>query len=399
MPVAERADRSRQGYMETCAWKEASMAHIRKKGVGRWQVRYRDPSGEERARTFRRRVDAERYLVTIEADKLRGTWTDPRLEKTTVNEWVPTWQAGRVHLRPSTRISAESLLRNHVLPYFGSRRLGSVTQIDVQSFVVHLEEKGLSASTIRQAYLLIAGVFSSALDSGLIPRTPCRSIKLPPKSQTEMRFLSTDEVAEVADAIDSPYRALVLTAAYTGCRFGELAGLRAHRLDLAGRSLTVAESLSDINGHLGLTPPKTAAARRQIALPKLLTDELARHTEQYPPGSEGFVFTAPEGSPMRRRNFRRRAWLPAVAASVGQPLRFHDLRHTHAAILIAQGEHPKVIQLRLGHSSIQVTLDTYGHLFEGLDEAAAKRLDAIFLRTLADSSRTPDRKDPPGLGL
>ncbi|MFW2384000.1 MAG: N-terminal phage integrase SAM-like domain-containing protein, partial [Acidimicrobiales bacterium] len=143
------------------------MAHIRKKGVGRWQVRYRDPSGEERARTFRRRVDAERFLVTVETDKLRGRWTDPRLEKTTVGEWAPTWQAGRVHLRPSTRISAESLLRNHVLPYFGSRRLGSVTQIDVQAFVVHLEEKGLSASTIRQAYLLIAGAFSSALDSGL----------------------------------------------------------------------------------------------------------------------------------------------------------------------------------------------------------------------------------------
>lgn len=73
--------------------------------------------------------------------------------------------------------------------------------------------------------------------------------------------------------------------------------------------------------------------------------------------------------------------------------------HTHAAILIAQGEHPKVIQLRLGHSSIQVTLDTYGHLFEGINEAAAERLDAIFLRTLADSSRTLDREDPPGLSL
>ena len=91
---------------------------------------------------------------------------------------------------------------------------------------------------------------------------------------------------------------------------------------------------------------------------------------------------------MRRTNFRRRTWLPAVRASIGEPLRFHDLRHTHAAMLIAQGEHPKVIQLRLGHSSIQVTLDTYGHLFEGLDEAAAERLDAAYLRTPADSSRT-----------
>jgi len=120
-----------------------------------------------------------------------------------------------------------------------------------------------------------------------------------------------------------------------------------------------------------------------VALPKFLSEELARHISQWPPAADGFLFTAPEGGPVRRTNFRRRTWLPAVEASVGQPLRVHDLRHTHAAILIAQGEHPKVIQLRLGHSSIQVTLDTYGHLFEGLDEAAAERLDATFQRTLA----------------
>lgn len=367
------------------------MAHIRKTGTGRWQVRYRDPSGVERARNFRRKGDAEKFLVTFEADKLRGTWTDPLLGKITVSEWLPTWETSRVHLRPSTRATAESLLRNHVVPYFGDRRLGSVTPTDVQGFVAHLEEKELAASTIRQAYLLVSGLFSSALESDLIARSPCRGIKLPPKPQTEMRFLTAGEVAEVADAIDERYRSLVLTAAYAGCRFGELAGLRMHRLDLLRRSLTIAEALSDVRGHVTLAAPKTAAARRQVALPKFLADELARHLSEWPPGADGFVFTAPQGGPLLRRNFRRRTWLPAIRASVGEPMRFHDLRHTHAAMLIAQGEHPKVIQLRLGHSSIQVTLDTYGHLFEGLDEAAADRLDAAFLRTPADSSRTPAR--------
>jgi integrase len=366
------------------------MAHIRKQGTGRWQIRYRDPSGTERARNYRRKADAEKFLVAVEADKLRGTWTDPRLGKITVGEWLPTWEASRVHLRPSTRVGTESLLRNHVLPYFGARRLGSVTPTDAQGFVAHLEEKSLAASTIRQAYLLVAGLFASALDSDLIVRTPCRNTKLPPKSQTEMRFLNAEEVADVANAIDDQYHALVLTAAYTGCRFGELAGLRVRRLDLLRRSLTVAEALSDVQGQVSLAPPKTAAARRQVALPKFLSDELARHLAKWPPGFEGFVFSAPEGGPLRRTNFRRRTWLPAVRASVGQPLRFHDLRHSHAAMLIAQGEHPKVIQLRLGHSSIEVTLDTYGHLFEGLDEAAVERLDAAFLRTPADSSRTLD---------
>ncbi len=278
----------------------------------------------------------------------------------------------------ATRVGTESLLRNHVLPHFGTRSLGSVTPTEIQGFVAHLEEKGLAASTIRQTYLLVAGLFSSALDSDLIARTPCRGIKLPPKSQTEMRFLNAEKAADVASAIDDSYRALVLTAAYTGCRFGELAGLRGRRLDLLRRSLTVTETLSDLRGQVSLAAPKTAASRRQVALPKFLSEELARHLAQWPPGPDGFVFTSPEGGPLRRTNFRRRAWLPAVRASVGEPFRFHDLRHTHAAMLIAQGEHPKVIQLRLGHSSIQVTLDTYGHLFEGLDEAAADRLDASF---------------------
>jgi integrase len=276
---------------------------------------------------------------------------------------------------------SESLLRNHVLPYFGDRRLGSVTPTDVQGFVAHLEEKGLAASTIRQAYLLVGGLFSSALESDLIVRSPCRGIKLPKSAQNEMRFLTAEEVADLAEVIDDRYRVLVLTAAYTGCRFGELAGLRTHRLDLLRRSLTVAEALSEVCGQVRLAPPKTPAARRQVALPKFLTEELNHHLATWPPSTEAFVFTAPQEGPLLRRNFRRRTWLPAVRASVGEPMRFHDLRHTHAAMLIAQGEHPKVIQNRLGHSSIKVTLDTYGHLFEGLDEAAAERLDDAFMPT------------------
>ena len=263
------------------------MAHIRKKGAGQWQVRYRDPAGTERARTYRRKADAEKFLVTVEADKLRGTWADPRLGKITFSEWLPTWEASRVHLRLSTRAGAESLMKNHVLPYFGTRQFGSVTPTEVQGYVAHLEEKGLAASTIRQAYLLVAGLFSSALDSDLIARTPCRGIKLPPRSQTEMRFLTADEVADVAHAIEDPYRALVLTAAYAGCRFGELAGLRAHRLDLLRRSLTIAETLSDVRGQVRLALPKTTAARRQVPLPKFLSEELARHLAQWPPGVDG----------------------------------------------------------------------------------------------------------------
>ena len=367
------------------------MAHIRKLNSGRYQVRYREPTNRERARNFKRKVDAEAFLVVNETEKLRGVWMDPRLAKTTFGEWAPRFVSSRVHLRPSTRASSDSLFRNHVLPYFEDRRVSAVTPTDVQGFVADLEAKGLAPSTIRQAYLLASGVFRSAEDSDLIPRSPCRGIKLPQRTQSKMRFLEPAAVADLADAIDSRFKALVLTAAYTGCRFGELTGLRQTNLNLLRQALTVAETLTEVRGVVSLSAPKTAAAARQVSLPKSLVEQLAQHLARWPTGSAGFVFASANGAPIRRTNFRRRFWLPAVRSSVGEPFRFHDLRHSHAAMLIAQGEHPKVIQSRLGHSSIQVTLDTYGHLFEGLDQAAAERLDEVIRRIPADFSWTPEQ--------
>ena len=271
------------------------------------------------------------------------------------------------------------------------RPLGSVTRTDVQAFVSRLQSAGLAASTVRQCYLLVAGVFSSAVESDLIARSPCRGIHLHKPDHKEMRFLDQSEVSVLIDQVDPRYSALVATAAYTGARFGELAGLQVSRLDLLRGTLTVTQQLSEVDGRIRMRPPKTQASRRQIALPRRLSDTLAAHLAEHPP-VDGHVFTSAEGALLRRSNFRRRVFLPAVRASVGEPMRFHDLRHTHVAMLIAQGEHPKVIQTRLGHSSIKVTLDRYGHLFEGLDEAAAARLD----ETLAGSLPAHHRPKPDG---
>jgi len=145
----------------------------------------------------------------------------------------------------------------------------------------------------------------------------------------------------------------------------------------------VTQNLRDVQGRLSLGIPKTSAGRRTVTLPASLTDALAEHIA----GRSGFVFTSPDGGPIRRTNFRRRVWTPATDQAGFRGLRFHDLRHTHVAMLIAEGEHPKVIQARLGHASIRTTLDLYGHLMEELHEAAAAALDARF-RSATDRSRT-----------
>ena len=343
----------------------------------RWKARYRLPGGGTRSRTWDRKVDAERWLRGELSLRDRGDWVDPKLGRTVFEDWAPRWEAGRVHLRESTRAAAESLMRRHVLPYFGSAPVGAITPTDVQAFVSRLVGLGLAPSTIRQAYLIVAGVLRSAAESGLISRSPCRRVQLPQRRQRELRLLTPTEITRLGECIDSEYRSMVLIAAYAGLRWGEVAALRVSRLDFMRRSLTVEETLSDVKGVVRFTKPKSKASRRHVALPRFLAKDLANHLNTFSASIDNLLFSAPEGGPLRRTNFRRRVWLPAVATAGLSGVRFHDLRHTHAALLIAQGEHPKVIQGRLGHASITVTLDTYGHLFEGLDEAAADRLDDL----------------------
>jgi integrase len=194
-----------------------------------------------------------------------------------------------------------------------------------------------------------------------------------------MQFASTDEIRKLSETIDPRWRVMVLTASYTGLRMGEISGLTSDQVNLLSRRLTVTRQLTESNGHIEFGPVKTKASRRTVTLPRFLCGELASHLAECPPSTAGLVFQAADGGPIRRSNWRRRVWIPAVSKAGLPGFRFHDLRHTHAAFLIAQGEHPKVIQSRLGHASITTTLNTYGHLFEGLDKAAADRLHDSWL--------------------
>lgn len=357
-----------------------------------WQARWRDPAGAERSRYFARKVDAERYLVSLESDKLRGRYADPRLGRIRLSRWLTEWQSTRTNLSPATRLRDEASIRNHVAPRLGAFSIGQLQPVHIAQWVAELDAAGLSPATTRKAYQLLSAALNAAVDNGLIPLSPCRNVALPKLPTTDMRILEPEEIKTLADEVDERYRAMMLTAAYGGLRFGELAALRIERFDALRRSLQVVESLAEIRGRFHFKAPKSQASRRTVSLPEFLVSELASHLAAHADGS-GLVFTAPAGGPIRRTNFRRRVWRPAVLASVGEPCTFHDLRHTHAALLIAQGEHPKVIQERLGHASIKTTLDTYGHLFDGLDEAAATRLDASWRASGADAMRTQRARD------
>jgi integrase len=353
------------------------MAHVEKRASGRWRGRYRGPDGRERSRTFNRKADAERWLTTQGADLARGDWLDPQLGRITFAHWVEHWEQTLLDLRPTTRALNLGVVRNYLLPRFGPWPVFRITTADVEAMVAQERADGvLSNSAIRRHVFVLSGILQAAARSGRIARNPCTGVRLPPDSARQMRFLTPEEVAGLASAIGEHYRPLVLTAAYAGLRWGELAGLRLENVDLLRRRIRVDEQLLELTGGLTFGPPKTKAGIRTVAIPPTLGDVLARHFAAAPVRGSGLAFPTPSGSPMRRSNFRR-VWQRACRAVNLEGLVFHELRHTAAALAIAEGAHPVAIKERLGHSSITVTMDRYGKLFPSLDEAIAEGLDVV----------------------
>jgi site-specific recombinase XerD len=354
---------------------------------GSWQARYRDRSGSQRTRTFLSKGEARVFLASVEKDLAQGTWTDPALAKVHFSAYAARWRDSLAHLQPGTLNNVDSCLACHILPAFGTWQMGRIEPADVRAFVADLVDKGLAPSTVAGIYRVFGRILSTAETDGVIPRTPCRGIRLPRQtSHTEQCFLTPEEVRRLADAIEDRYRVLIYTAAYTGMRWGELAGLRVPRLDLLRGTIDITEALTEVNGTIRTGPTKTGKSRT-VSIPGFLVQLLAELLTTFP-ADERYVFSGAQGGPLRR-SFYPRHYKPAVnRAGLPPSLRFHDLRHTCAALLIAQGAHPKEIQERLGHSTIQLTFDRYGHLLPTLDERLREGLDATWRATQADNTHT-----------
>jgi integrase len=325
---------------------------------------------------------------------MTGTYIDPRRTERPFAEvleaWRETWD-GR--LSSTTVRRYDSIVRTYLQPEFGRHKIGAVTHEVVQRYVTRLAaDRALAPGTVRNVYAVLRTACAKGARMGMIKVNPCTAIDLPRARRQEMLFLTAAEVHAVAEAIDAQYRVLVYVAAYTGLRAGELAGLQRQDVDLLRGVLHVRRALKDVNGRLELGPTKTHA-QRTVALPGFLKTMLAEHLAHTSGGTgpDSNVFTMKGGGPLRMglvygRYFKRavRGYtlrgkpIPGVLPTEKHGLRWHDLRHTCAALSIAAGAHPKLIAARLGHSSITITLDRYGHLFPSVEEALAEALDAAF---------------------
>jgi integrase len=361
----------------------ASIEKRIRSGRTTYRVRYRDPVGRQRSKVFDRKVDADGWLHANETAKQDRRWVDPAAGRERFGQWAERWYATTAALRPTTRRDYRVLLDNQVLPAFAGARLADLDALAVREWLAVLVGGGLSAKRARKAHQVLSQVLDAAVDGGKLARNVAAGVKLPKVQRREMHFLNAVQVEQLADSIDPRFATLVRVAAYTGLRPCELVALRVSRLDLLRGTVRVAEAAPEVAGRLEWGGVKTHEART-VRLPRFLCDELGAYLADRPHGPEDLVFTAPLGGPLRESKFVPGYFKPAVAA-VGLPptLRFYDLRHTAASLLIREGASVKAVQRQLGHATASITLDTCGHLFpDELDELAG-RLEDLHDRALA----------------
>lgn len=345
----------------------------------RYDVRLRGPDGREVSRTFRTERDARLFEAEERSSMQRGGWIDPRSAATPFADVALEWLSSNPSKRPSTLARDDVTLRLHLLPPLGARPIGQITPAEVQALVKRwLSER--KPSSVARDYRTLAAILHYAVERDLIVRSPCRSIKLPRGTRRAVHVIDADELARLAKAMGD-YELMAYVAAVLGLRWGEVAGLRVGRLDVANRALVVAEQVTrGRGGQIFLGEPKSDAGRRVLAMPAALADMLdARLEEHGVVEAAAFVFAAQDGGPLHYANWYHRVWEPAVVSAGLEGLTFHDLRKANATGLVAAGVDLKTAQTRLGHSSSRLTLELYAQSVATLDRDAAEALGEAFM--------------------
>ena len=277
-----------------------------------------------------------------------------------------------MELRGSTLYAYRHTFDKHVAPRIGRRRLDELTTQDMRVFFTELEAGKSARASI---YRVLAKVLNNAEREGIIRKSPLRPIRKPAdQRRREIIPQPIENLEALAAAVDQRYRLAVLLAGYGGLRGGEIGGLRGRDVDFENSQVQIVQATARHGGQRVLADCKTASSRRRIDVPRFMMEEVLAHMQRYPQTDDDRLFQTPGGGLVVNQTLD--GALKTAAAKIGfvSLPRFHDLRHTCAALMISQGAHPKMIQAHMGHSSISITLDVYGHLFPGLGRTVADSL-------------------------
>ncbi len=373
--------------------------HIEKRYEGSYTIVVelpRDPSTGKRKQQWTSvkgtKKDAERKLADLLHQLDTGTFMKPG--KTTLADFLERWLKDYAwpNLAPRTAEGYEYIIRCHLIPALGNITL---TQLKPEHLQRYYSEKlaggrcdgkgGLSPRSVRHHHVTLHGVLQSAVKWGLLSRNPADSVSPPRYQRPEWHTLNEDEVHTLLEAAEAtPFYAFFHLAVFTGMRRSEILALRWSDIDLLLCQLHVIRTLHHLRtGEIVFRAPKTAKGRRMIDLAPSTVLVLREHKEKQEAtlamlgGSledDDLVFSDPNGKPVLPDTITH-TWIKLVRRIGLKGIRLHDARHTHASLMLKQGVHPKVVQERLGHAGIAITLDTYSHVAPGLQKAAAARFD------------------------
>jgi integrase len=369
----------------------------------RWQARYLGPDGADHAApmTFATKKDAELWLSRTEIEIIGDRWIDPSAGAISFGDYASTWIRERPNLRPKTVQLYEYSLRRHLRPTFGNVAIREIREPAIRRWRVTLLDSGFSAIAVAKAYRLMKAILNTAVDDRLIQRNPCRIKGAGQETSPERPVLTIAQVFVLADVIDVRYQALVLLAAFGSLRWGELAALSRSDIDLASGTVRVSRQLAPARGGgFVIGPPKSAAGIRTVALPKVIVGRLSEHLDAFvASGGSALVFTSPEGHPLRHEHFRRRIWLPALAATDLGEIHFHDLRHTGNDLAASTGADLRTLMDRMGHSTARAAL-IYQHRRADRQHQVAEALGKLAEDELrrAQAARDKAERDASGTG-
>jgi len=350
----------------------------------------------------RTRKHAEKLLAERLTQISRGEFIEPK--RATSEEFKDTWMEkyaeGEGSIRPSTLTSYRGFFRNHLIPAFGDKALSRISVEDVQGFKAEKMASRLSPQTVKHLLRLLRQMLDHAIDWGYIRTNPARKVRNPKIPKMEMDFLTPEEVRNLLGKTPEKWVPFLLTAISGGLRIGEILAMRWGNLDWNSGQYYVRETwVRPREGRkASFASPKTESSISPVDLMPECLEALRGHQrrqaeEKLKAGKkyqdQGLIFATATGGCLYDKNVIRRVFHPALDDAGLRRIRFHDLRHTTASILIAQNESPKYIARQMRHASVDISLDRYGHLFPETHREAAERMGQTLF-----GSKVTELKEP-----
>lgn len=360
---------------------------------GRLVIDFYDQHGKRRLKTLPEGIskkEARKVVREIEAQVERGMYL-PKSRIPVFSEVAEDWlKYKKPNIRHSTFEQYRGHVRNHFTPYFGNTKINQINFSAIEKFIAHATAQGVIPPTLKKLLITLGGILKYAVRKKFCEYNPVSEIEKPKATKRkQVDFLRPEEVRALFEhAKDQKFRALFTLAVLSGMRQGELLGLEWTDIDWFNCQVHVRRTYN----HGRLYEPKSETSRRAIDLGPSVMAELKKWKLGCPPNELDIVFPNEAGKHMDTNGLLKRNFQAALRRAGLRKTRFHDLRHTYASLLIDQGEHPKYFQVQMGHSSIKVTMDTYGHLMKAVNREASRRLDRVVFGENGDLLETKTKK-------